>query len=32
VLIVGVIYLVVTLLADLLIAALNPRIRYGVEE
>jgi peptide/nickel transport system permease protein len=32
VLVVGVIYLVVTLIADLLIAALNPRIRYGVEE
>jgi peptide/nickel transport system permease protein len=32
VLIVGVVYLVVTLLADLLIAALNPRIRFGVDE
>jgi len=32
VLIVGTVYLVVTLLADLLIAALNPRVRLGVEE
>ncbi len=32
VLVVGVVYLVVTLLADLLIAALNPRIRSGLEE
>ncbi len=32
VLVVGVIYLVVTLIADLLIATLNPRIRLGVDE
>ena len=32
VLVVCVVYLVVTLVADLLIAALNPRIRFGIEE
>ncbi len=32
VLVVGIVYLLVTLVADLLIAALNPRIRLGVAE
>ena len=32
VLIVGVVYLVVTLIADILFAVLNPRIRYEAAE
>ncbi len=32
VLVVGVVYLLVTLVADILFAVLNPRIRYGVAE
>jgi peptide/nickel transport system permease protein len=32
VLVVGVVYLLVTLAADILYALLNPRIRYGVAE
>jgi peptide/nickel transport system permease protein len=32
VLVVGIVYLVVTLIADILYAALNPRIRFGTAE